>query len=325
MNINIWLTKKCNLKCTYCYEGIDKETESITFEICDKIVSYINQINDTVNIRFHGGEPLLEYEKLKYLYRKLKVLPNVKTFGVTTNGTLLNTERIEFLASCMNDLSISIDGSRHIHDLNRKDIFDKGSYDKIVKIIPEVLKKKPYSRARMTVTPNNVIYLHESIKNIVNLGFKIIAVAVDIYDKKWSEENKNQYLEQVRNVYREYKDNSDLHISVIEKNNIKKLAPCGGGKNSIHISTDGMFYPCSFAVGIDEFVIGDINKGIIDKEVQKIENIGHNINEDCNGCTLYNFCAGTRCKIVNKIVSGAYNIAPTATCMDTNVRVSVLY
>lgn len=30
MNINIWLTKKCNLQCTYCYEGIAKETESMS-------------------------------------------------------------------------------------------------------------------------------------------------------------------------------------------------------------------------------------------------------------------------------------------------------
>jgi len=74
MNINIWLTKKCNLQCTYCYEGIAKETESMSKTICDKVISYVQEINEPINIRFHGGEPLLEYSKLQYLYEILYLI-----------------------------------------------------------------------------------------------------------------------------------------------------------------------------------------------------------------------------------------------------------
>lgn len=325
MNINIWVTKKCNLNCTYCYEGIYKETESMEMGICNKIITYTKKINEPINIRFHGGEPLLEYEKLQYLYKELKKNKNIKTFGITTNATLLNEQKIEFLSKAMDDFSISIDGGKEIHDRNRKYFSGMGSYDKLIQVIPEVLKKKPYARARMTVTPETVPYLYESVESIINLGFKVIAIAVNVFDNKWNEDNKKQYFDAVKCIYDKYNGNKEIHISVIERDSIKKLASCGGGKDSIHIAIDGTFYPCSFSVGIRDFAIGNIDSGIEYGKVEEITKIGKIINKDCIGCTVYDFCPGTRCKIINKIISGAYDMPPFATCMDMNVKVSILY
>ena len=172
MNINIWLTKKCNLQCTYCYEGVTKETESMSREICNQVIAYIKKLDGEVNVRFHGGEPLLEYSNLQYLYKCLNATGKVKTFGVTTNGTLLSDEKIEFLTSAMDDFSISIDGTREVHNRNRKNAYGKGSYDEVYKIIPKVLKNKPYARARMTVTPDTVSNLYESVENVIILDLR---------------------------------------------------------------------------------------------------------------------------------------------------------
>lgn len=325
MNINIWLTKKCNLQCTYCYEGISKEMESMSKTICDNVITYIQGMNEPVKIRFHGGEPLLEYDKLRYLYERLKKNKNIRTFGLTTNALLLDENKIDFLAESMNDFSISIDGTREVHDKHRKDAIGKGTYDKVCTVIPEILKKNPYARARMTIAADTVSHLYESVENIVNLGFKVIAMAVDISDPNWNDERKEQYLIQINQIKNKYFRNPELHIGVIEEENIKRLAPCGGGRDSIHISTDGKFYPCSYAVGVKDFVIGSLEEGIIEEKVKEIEYIGQSTNSVCKGCTVYDFCPGTRCKIINKIVSGNYNIPPIATCMDMNVKIDALY
>ena len=325
MNINIWLTKRCNLQCTYCYEGIAKETESMSKIICDKVIAYVQEINEPVNIRFHGGEPLLEYDKLQYLYEKLKTNENVKTFGITTNALLLDENKINFLAQSMNDFSISIDGTKEIHDKHRKDTNGKGTYDKVCKLIPQILKMDPHARARMTITADAVPHLYESVKSIVELGFKVIAMAVDVFDPNWNDEIEAQYLTQVNKIKCEYCKNSSLHIGVIEQENIKRLAPCGGGKNSIHISTDGKFYPCSYAVGVKDFIIGNLEEGINEGKIKEIEYIAQSANSVCEGCTVYDFCPGTRCKIINKVVSGNYDIPPIATCIDMNVKINVLY
>lgn len=325
MNINLWLTKRCNLQCTYCYEGIIKETESMSKRICDKVITYIQEINEPINIRFHGGEPLLEYDKLQYLYENLKNNEKIKTFGITTNALMLDEKKIDFLSKSMNDFSISIDGGRQVHDKHRKDATGKGTYDKVCKVIPSILKKSPYARARMTIASDTVPHLYESVENIVKLGFKVIAMAVDIFDPNWNDESKEQYLKQVSKIKSKYYRNSELHIGVIEKENIKRLAPCGGGRDSVHISTDGKFYPCSYAVGEKDFIIGSLEEGIIEEKVKEIEYIGQSTNSICKGCTAYDFCPGTRCKIINKIFSGKYDIPPIATCIDMNVKIDVLY
>jgi len=325
MNINIWLTKKCNLQCTYCYEGVTKETESMSREICNQVIAYIKKLDGEVNVRFHGGEPLLEYSNLQYLYKCLNATGKVKTFGVTTNGTLLSDEKIEFLTSAMDDFSISIDGTREVHNRNRKNAYGKGSYDEVYKIIPKVLKNKPYARARMTVTPDTVSNLYESVENVIILGFKVVAIAVDIFNQMWNEKNKNDYMAAIKLLNDKYGKQDDIHISVIEKNGIRKLASCGGGKNSVHIGTDGTCYPCGFSVGLKEFAIGNIETGIKLEMLEEIERMSHVSNPECEGCTVYDFCSGTRCKIINKIVCGTCNTPPIATCMDMNVRAKVLY
>lgn len=325
MNINVWITKKCNLQCKYCYEGISKETESMSRATCDKVVRYVQELDEEVNVRFHGGEPLLEYENLRYLYDNLKKTEKIKTFGVTTNGTLLNKERVEFLCLAMDDLSISIDGNQEIHDKNRIDMFGKGSYKVASQWVPQILRLKPLTRVRMTIVPENVAEMYDSVEYLISIGFKVIAMAVDVFDESWSEQNKQEYLKAVCLLNDKYKKNAEIHISAIEQDGIRRLAPCGGGKNSIHIAPNGDFYPCGFAVGMQEFVIGNFEIGVKPEKLLEIERASQIINKECDGCTMYDFCPGARCKIINKIICGDYGKPPAATCMDLNVRTAVLF
>ena len=70
MECTIYLAEGCNLKCTYCYEGIDKKTGKMDIRTFDQTLAFImkNRVeNDKIHIVFLGGEPLLnkprDYEK----------------------------------------------------------------------------------------------------------------------------------------------------------------------------------------------------------------------------------------------------------------------
>lgn len=323
MNINLWVTKKCNMKCSYCYEGVEKESEIMTYPMCDIIMDYINSLDEELNIRFHGGEPLLAYDIIQYFYNKLKGNRNVNTYGLTTNGLLLNDEKIEFLCNTMDDLSLSIDGGKEINDLNRKLINGIGSYDIIIPLYKKVLEKKPFTRARMTITPDTVYKLFDSVTELLEIGFRVIAIAIDIFNDNWNAQHKQYYLKEAEKLFYIYHENPQYHISIIDKNNIKKLAPCGGGYNSLHIVPNGDFYPCSFTVEDGRFKIGNIYKGINQNKVTEISDYSNIINPECNGCTMYNFCTGTQCKIINKLLTDDYNKPSYTTCMDQNVRTQI--
>jgi len=69
--------------------------------------------NEKIRFYFFGGEPMLCYDSIivpiiEYIENKY---PNIFYYGMTTNGTLLNEGRINFLKSKNFELLLSIDGN----------------------------------------------------------------------------------------------------------------------------------------------------------------------------------------------------------------------
>lgn len=323
MDINIWVTQKCNMKCTYCYEGIDKENRSMNRKIADKVIEYINSLNEDISIRFHGGEPLLEFSLIKYFCSRLKDNKHIKRFGLTTNGLLLDDEKIDFLIRTMGDVSISLDGDEYVNDLHRKRSDGCGTYKLVIPAVKKMLEKEPYVRARMTITPDTVSHLDQSVDKLVEIGFRMIAVAVDSFDARWNEKNQNEYMDAVLKIYQKYKDMTEYSISVIDNSLLKKLGPCAGGKTSIHIATNGDLYPCGLTVNNLEFKIGNIETGIDSRKLEDLLSYSELKNPECEGCTMYSFCSGTRCKMINRIITGKFLCPPYAICMEQNIKAQV--
>ena len=96
----------CNLKCEYCYQ-IDETHDLMSIELFKKVLNQCIKLNVGI-IAFTGGEPLLwqPLENALMLCKKVGIFTQI-----TTNGFLLNKNKIDELANCGLDmLSISIDG-----------------------------------------------------------------------------------------------------------------------------------------------------------------------------------------------------------------------
>lgn len=58
------------MDCTYCYER-NKMVRSISYDVLDDIVNFIvdqqrSCSDKTVSVVTHGGEPLIEFDKIQY-------------------------------------------------------------------------------------------------------------------------------------------------------------------------------------------------------------------------------------------------------------------
>jgi radical SAM protein with 4Fe4S-binding SPASM domain len=99
-------TKACNLKCKHCYNasgGIDFQT--IPLEQCQKIVQNLKK-NGVESINYGTGECGLApefWDLVQYVHSK-GILQ-----GLTTNGWSVNTQTINTIKECMNDVDVSID------------------------------------------------------------------------------------------------------------------------------------------------------------------------------------------------------------------------
>lgn len=197
MVISVWVTDLCNMQCPYCYTNRDNSNE-MNNGMQEKILEFIDYKmkqypSDTLSIKFFGGEPLLKFEFIKEFTKKIssvkdKWIDNPIGLLITTNGTMLTNEVVDFLEEYKFSVSLSIDGIPKIHDKSRLIGGDKPSWHIIEKKIPYLLEKIPNAFARMTYTSETVEYLHESVDFLINIGFKKIKPIPDYFDENWTEE-----------------------------------------------------------------------------------------------------------------------------------------
>ena len=150
------ITHACNLRCHYChntgnvYDGCRVHSvKSMSFDLARKLIAdrlfYSKNSKDSVDIIFFGGEPLLEFQKLRALImyaRQEKRRLNHKTksfqFSMATNGILLTEDIIKFCIKNRIHLQVSIDGPQAIHDKNRMTADGRGSFRQVVRNLKEL-------------------------------------------------------------------------------------------------------------------------------------------------------------------------------------------
>lgn len=172
MNITIAPTLHCNFNCDYCFEEA-RPNIYMNDEIEYKIIEFIKR-HDTVKtlyVTWYGGEPLLNFKRIKSLTQKIQKL-NLNYFAaIITNGYLLDKRKIdEFINMNIKYIHITLDGPKHIHDIRRPHIKKGGSFDTIYN---NILQLKPYLKdrkmklsIRVNVDKTNEVYYHEIYQKI---------------------------------------------------------------------------------------------------------------------------------------------------------------
>lgn len=328
-----WITTDCNMKCVYCYEGAEKNKSYMNKKVADDAIEFLikqsKKLNDTeLDIDFHGGEPLLAYDIMEKLVYKLKTRCmregiNVK-FGCTTNATLLTYDRLEFIHKEIADFTISMDGAENTQNYSRPFKTGGNTFKVVDKWLRRALYYYPYLRVRMTFNHSTVKDLYENIVYLAEAGVKYIVPERDFYDRKFEQNELDKLKEQLLKLkeYVNYK-NTELHISLLEKFPIKKLGKCSGGITSFHIDPTGNIYPCALAVGDEEFLIGNIEQGINILKRNQILSYSEKANEECVGCAFMAYCEQTRCKIVNKLLTGDYCKPSSIACAENALLIEI--
>ncbi len=335
MLFNIWVTTACNMRCKYCYENstdIKKMNLFLDIKTAEKMVDFVIEYmqkrdkKEYLIVNFHGGEPLLNFSIIKDIERMIRENFDNKRilFGITTNALLLeNNEIIKFLADNFEySLSISIDGTKKIHDFNRVDSNQKGTYDRVEMYLKQLLTMNAKVRARMTITPETIDCMEESIDHLYNLGLRTIVPVLDVFNQGWTQENFDSYTHQLVNLKNKYGEYKDVSIGPLKEIDNRQLnGECNPLDEAINICSDGLIYPCTYSVGMEDFVIGSVFEGLYIKKIDKI--LAHNKekNSVCSGCNNYKFCKGTRCKIINKILMGDYNTPSPVWCCIENSHI----
>ena len=330
-NITFVVTEKCNLNCSYCYE-IHKTDNVMSKEIAKKGVDFLfnnNKINNYYNINntpgvileFIGGEPLLEIDLIDFIveYFKFKAFEIDSPWAInymisiSSNGILYKSDKVQNFLKKNKDrvsIGISIDGNKSLHDACRVFPNGEGSYDIVEEAVRLWVKNELKPQTKMTLSPFNVGYLNDAVKNVWNLGV-IGSFTNCVFEEGWTTEYaKILYYEMKKladyildnNLYNKYY--ISLFDESIGKPRIEDKNWCGGNGEMLAIGTDGKCFPCirfmKYALstpGREEKPIGNIFDGLESKEENEWLNelkkvtMSSQSDEKCNNCQIATGCS----------------------------------
>lgn len=308
----------CNLKCRYCFasQGDYKgHAELMSLEVGKKALDFLMVASKTrknLDVDFFGGEPLMNWNVVKELViygRELEKQYNKNLrFTITTNGLLLDDEKIEFINENMHNVVLSLDGRKAINDHMRMTNNDKGSYELIVpkfKKLVDARGQRDYF-IRGTFTRYNLDFA-EDVKHYKELGFDITSLEPVVTDPKMDYAIREEDLDKVLD---EYEHLSELYIDWRKENPnftfyhfvadlnqgpcvIRKITGCGAGSNYLAVTPKGDLYPCHQFVDHPEFQLGTVYTGVEHKEiVEQFSQVNVYSKPECNDCWAKFYCSG---------------------------------
>ncbi len=261
------LTMNCNLGCSYCFEK-DKPRKDCVLskeKIVDGISTIISSKNATsINVVFTGGEPLLKYDSLKYIVEGLNTKYGEKCgYGLITNGTVLDEQKIEFFSKNKFSLQISIDGNRPVHDSIRKYVNDnKGSYDLILNNLGKIYKFGYDLGVAIRFNLGNRNYDFDSAFEAISKFKDVNNIETVIYPGFLSvNPNDEMYvdLNQQKAIIRAFLESAaKYNLNTIDRWNNAEMCMFKN-KSGITIGADGMLYKCYSIVGDANYVIGKLS------------------------------------------------------------------
>ena len=169
----ILLTQKCNLACPYCYAVNAHCKDTISFEYIKTIVDHVlYDKKENKSFTFiGGGEPTVEWELfVKSIdYIKISATSNQKIkIGLTTNGTLLNTNRISWLRDNNIRVGLSFDILPDVQKNNRPFPNKQNSFDIVDITISNMLSQGVIPNIRSTITEYNVSRMQEMVEYVID-------------------------------------------------------------------------------------------------------------------------------------------------------------
>lgn len=301
----------CNLRCSYCFAG-DGEysggTKLMPLEVSKKAVDLLltkSGSKKNVEIDFFGGEPMLNFEVVKetvaYAQAEQKKYNKEVHFTITTNGTILDEDSLEFINQYMDNVVISIDGRKKIHDKYRLYADGSGSYDLSISNAKKIVagrENKSYF-VRGTFTRENLDFSND-VKHLASFGFKDISIEpVTGGEYDLTDEELDMVLEEYEKFSKDYAKQDKytfyhFNISLYKSPCIyKRITACGAGFEYGAVTPDGDIFACHRLAGEEEFKMGtvddtDFNLELADRmRDNSVENI-----EKCTTCWAKYFCSG---------------------------------
>lgn len=284
----------CDLRCGYCFAatgdfgaGRALMPAQVGMAAMDFLFKH-SENRKHVEVDFFGGEPTMNMSAVRAIsaYGLGLAQKQNKTLHLTmtTNAYHLEDKTLSFINENMENVVLSLDGRKSVHDRMRKDAAALGSYDKVLTNIRRIVEGRGGLDwfVRGTFTHHNLDFAQD-VMHLHDLGFKRLSVEPVV-----AEENKNYAIrkEDLPKIYQEYEALAEYCLDMRRQDNdfvffhfqvdltggpcvAKRLLGCGAGNEYVAVTPEGDIYPCHQFVGRQGYCMGNVLTGDFDLQMQQ--------------------------------------------------------
>ncbi len=318
------LSECCNLACRYCFVGENSRRErfdstGMTIETAELAISFLIKQLELADIDFteshpqiifFGGEPLLNFETLTYVAKRITelrsfhaVLQNAE-MTVITNGTLLTKERLLEMRSYGVSVNISIDGTSRKANENR--VYPSGieAYDQIISALDLCVANgvKPslsVTLSEATIEDLDGLLILLKKYDVRGLGYNIMLSSDDYPLPDEYYEKASQFIIDSFKIFREagiYEDRIMRKLDCFAHSQIH-FSDCGATAGGQLVFTpDGRVGICQGLIAEKEFFATDVLDDSFDARSHEVwtewAKLSPINNDECMDCEALGICGG---------------------------------
>ncbi|OIQ98979.1 anaerobic sulfatase-maturating enzyme [mine drainage metagenome] len=318
-------TERCNLDCTYCYLPGEQRSGGSHMPAATLIAS-LGRLRDYFRsvipegrkprAIFHGAEPLMNKAAV---FAAIDEFADDFTFGLQTNGTLLDSAAVDFLTARKVSIGLSLDGPfASITDATRRTWGGKSVHDKVLSAMKKLKGYGSWS-VITTCTTENLPHLTQMVElfhaqevptcmlNTVRCTLpgargvkpadgdmaRALFAAMDRTHELYRESGRKLVVANFANIL-------IAILAPTARRLMCDISPCGGGRAFFALAADGGLYPCSEFIGLPRFRGGNlldeggVEAALASAAFQTVTRRDVDTFSPCGECAIRHFC-GSPC------------------------------
>jgi len=301
----IFVTNRCNFRCGYCFNNKCHVSLDPIFTPNDFLSFLKNNGYKKIQIRFLGGEPLLNTE---WIYECVELLKENKVecdYNVFTNSTLIDQQFIEFAKNHNFQFFVSVAGKNELE----KGVRHKRKIGEKINLIN---KNEMTVLARALYDPRQISLL-ELVEDVFEHNIRFLSIGFE-----WGKEMEQPEVFKAK-VRLELRQFAEFYINNILQKKFRYVAinpfvgyiknwllseeyhldACGAGKCLFSLSTTGDFFSCHALNQEEKFKCGNVFETV----KSNFSDINAEAIDSCNKCDIKYLCK-SRCFADSYLING---------------------
>ncbi len=320
------LTDRCNNNCVYCQasrEPASTAEHDMTVATAKKALDLVlSCVKQEITIEFQGGEPLLNFETLKFVVDYSAKYHKKIKFVLVSNLLSLENEQLEYLLKNNISICTSLDGNEDLHNFNRPYGNGISGFKLLESKLTKLRTQGVKTDALQTTTKKSLLFPGEIIDQYIEFGFDSIFLRplspfgfakrnMDIIGYSPFEflhfyQKALEYLIELNINGTFFKERTATIfltkiLSSSELNYMDLRSPCGAAIGQIAINYNGKIYTCDEGRMLGEsgdftFLIGNVESStyrqLFDNETSKLVCLASCAESSpmCHQCAYLPYC-----------------------------------